>query len=159
MGHRHACESGAPGADRPARTVLGVSISARARDVDGRDEDGSQGSTSWAASGRPGRRPLGVVGAMVVVALALDGLVVVWAAATFLDAHCGEDIAWLGLVVAGAVGSLVAFVAVSGLGWWWWRGRPPRHARQAACTLITAMGACVVLSTVAALWFPDGSCP
>lgn len=89
----------------------------------------------------------------------IDGLVIVWAAATFLDAHCGEDIAWLGLVAAGAVASLAAFVGVSVLAWWWWRGRSPWAQRRAAYALVGVVGASAALASVAAVWFPDGACP
>ena len=102
---------------------------------------------------------LAVVGATVGTALALDGLVVVWAAATFLDPGCGEDIAWLGLVAAGLGASLAALAAVAVVGWWWWRGRPPGPLPTAAGVLVAVMAASAVLASVAVLWLPDGSCP
>jgi hypothetical protein len=63
--------------------------------------DGRQVKANWSACDRPTPGVLAVVGAAVGTALAIDGLVIVWAAATFLDPRCGEDIAWLGLVAAG----------------------------------------------------------
>lgn len=112
----------------------------------------------WSTTDRPTLGPLAAVGAMVGTASAIDGLVMVWTAATFLDPQCGEDIAWWGLVAAGIGASLAAFVAVSVVAWWWWRG-PPASLRTAARVLATVVAASAVLAGVAVLWLPDGSCP
>ena len=113
----------------------------------------------WSTCEQPARGTLAVTGAMVGTALAIDGLVIVWAAASLLDQHCGEDVAWLGLVVAGLMSSLAALVVIGGVARWWWRRRPPASARWAAHVLVTVVGASALLASVAVLWLPDGACP
>ena len=98
------------------------------------------------------------VGAVVAVAVAIDGLAVVRAAATLLGPQCGEDIAWLALVLAGLGASLAPSIAVAGAAWWWWQRRPPPALRWAAGAVVTVVGAMATLAAVAVLWLPDGGC-
>jgi hypothetical protein len=140
-------------------TLLAVPGDVQADGVSGVRKGGRQAKAHWATCDRPAPGVLAVVGATVGTALAIDGLVFVWAAATLLDPQCGEDVAWLGLVAAGLGVSLAAFVAVAVVARWWWRGRPPASLPRAARMLVTVVAASAVLTSVAVLWLPDGSCP
>jgi hypothetical protein len=139
--------------------VPGNAQNAQADGVAAGRKGGRQVKAHWAACDRPTPGVLAVVSAAVGTALAIDGLMIVWAAATFLDPQCGEDIAWLALVAAGLGASLAAFVAVAVVARWWWRGRPPASLPRAARMLAAVVTASAVLTSVAVLWLPDGSCP
>ena len=111
-----------------------------------------------ARGARLDRRAMLVLVLTVVVALGLAAATVVVAVATVLTPSCGEDLAWVGLVVAAGIASVTAAVGSYGLVQGWRRPRPPRYHLLLTRGMLLALALSGALAVVAAFWLPDGGC-
>ena len=111
-----------------------------------------------AAARAPDVRAVWLVTAAWLVAVGFDVTAGIWALTTLLPKDCDEGLGWVGLLAAGAVGTVVAAGGLAALvrG----RRRDPRSSRPwIAVAMALAILGTVGLAVLGVSALPAGSCP